>query len=58
MAAAVGLVLGLFVGFKDQFLGTSVDRDERYMVLSAALYGLDPSTLPTIRQRLTIARYV
>ena len=52
MAAAVGLVLGLFVGFKDQFLGTSVDRDERYLVLSASLYGLDPSVLPTIRQRL------
>jgi hypothetical protein len=53
MAAAVGLVLGLFVGFKDQFLGTSVDRDERYLVLSASLYGLDPSTLPQIRQRLS-----
>jgi hypothetical protein len=52
MATAVGLVLGLFVGFKDQFLGTSVDRDERYLVLSSSLYGLDPSVLPTIRQRL------
>ena len=52
MAAVVGLVLGLFVGFRDLFLGTGVDRDERYLVLSAALYSADQSMLPTIRQRL------